>query len=731
MVSLIKFNFKNFISVLTTEQTHILNSALLAMFPVLLTKITGQLFYLLAASYFGTDDVNLQNFLLASAIPDFIGNILIAGVLGGVIIPTLVTVNSRYGYTKFIEIFSSITNFVILLMLFVSLVLLVLPESFFLSLYPDLSVSQSHEIVFLMKLLLVPQVILAISVSISNALNVYHRYLLPQLAPLLFNAGKIIFLVAFFYIDDVLVNSGNNSISKYAAYAIVFGIYFGSLLHLLIQVPLALKLKIKLLPVLHLKDKYIKEIFIVSLPRLFALGSEHLALTVSKFISFGINGGIAALNFANSLSLVIPQVFAYTFSYSSFTQLSENFEKKDYAKVIDIVVKVVNQMLFLSLPFIVGFIVLRVPIVRLSYGLLPNTKLSFEGTYQIAWVLLLFSIGHVFVILKWFLQKVFYAGKNSFIPFVTSVISLISTIFLSVVLTNLFSHNTFYSISSISWQFENFFIRGDHGAAVGGIALAMSIAYTIESILLIVILPRKILKFNITIVLKSVYKKLVAAFGMFVVLYAVYKTWHVVSDFSISNYSRGSQLLNFIVIMPVILMIIYLSIRYLLNRIKIFTHKYLKRYAVLICFLPIIIYLTKFNTYNESFGYLYGIFAMSVAYCAYLFVVSLVFKMFRSVYNFTHKNLTKSQKHVFILFLVGIFSYISINVMFISTSLIDLNLINNVLTSTSINLFFITLVSFLTAFMVYLLMCLLMRVEELITFKKYLNPLLKLGGLSI
>jgi putative peptidoglycan lipid II flippase len=727
----VKKKINNLISILTVEQTQILNTALIAMIPVLFTKITGQLFYLLAASYFGTQDVNWQNFLLASTIPDFMSNVLIAGVIGGIVIPTLVTAYQKDGYDKFIEVFSTITNLVVIAIAITSIFIILLPTQTFSILYPEVSLDQSNEIINLMRMLLVPQIILAISVSISNALNIYHRYLIPQLAPLLFNLGKIIFLGGFFYINKLIVDSGAESIRQYSSYAIISGIYFGSILHLLIQIPLAWKLGIRIRPVLKLSDKYIRELTLISLPRLFALGSEHMALAVNRFISFNISGGIAALNFANSLSLVIPQLFAFTFAYASFTKLAEHFNSGENKEISEIVNKVFNQMIFLSLPFIIAIIVLRVPLVRLTYGILPNTMLSLEGTYQIAWVLLLFAVGHVFVLGKWFFQRIFYAGKNSVIPFVASVISLIFTIVLSILFTNLFSHNSFYSFAGTQLNWDNFTTAGDHGAAVGGIALAMSISYTIEFIFLFTWFHFKKIRLDLSNMFNSIVKKFIAGFMMFIVLYFIYKTWHVISDISINNYNRGSQLLNFLVVIPVILTIIFLSLRYLRNKITSLSNIYLKSVGITLLIFPIFVLISKFSFSSENFGYLYGIFTLLVSYGMYLFFLSILFKIFRSVFAMTNKGLKKNNKKLFVIFLTVIFSYIAINFSLISGSFVNLSLIDALLTSTTLNLILITGISLITAFMVYYLVCLLLKVEELSILKKYLNPLFRLGGLSI
>ncbi|MDQ7020484.1 MAG: hypothetical protein Q9M91_01420, partial [Candidatus Dojkabacteria bacterium] len=51
--------------------------------------------------------------------------------------------------------------------------------------------------------------------------------------------------------------------------------------------------------------------------------------------------------------------------------------------------------------------------------------------------------------------------------------------------------------------------------------------------------------------------------------------------------------------------------------------------------------------------------------------------------------------------------------------------------STSLNLFILTTVTVIPGFMIYYLICKLLRVEELKLLRRYLNPIFKIGGLRI
>lgn len=543
MTQILRNRLKNFTSILSKEQTVILETAFLTMIPILLTKVTGQLFSLLAASYFGTDNIGWNKFLLATSIPDMLTNVLLGGAIGSVIIPGLIVIKKKYGREEFLKAYNSIITSSILVFSLISLVLAILGDVIFPLFLKTLIQGETNltstdigQIVSMMRVLLIPQIILGLSVLVSSGLNISNRFLVPQLAPLFFNVGRILGLVILVPLMD------------YSPWAIVIGVIVGSVLHLGIQLPLfwAIGFRIKLF---FQYTKEIKNMLILSLPRTLALMSENMALTFNDFLAFQI-GGLASLSYANSISLIVPSLFGATFAYAAFTTLSEQFEDKDLQTVKYIVIKTINEMLFLALPFVITILILRVAIVRLAFGVLPNTRLDLEGTYQIAWVLLWFAVGHIFICGKWFMYRVFYAARETVVPLIVSIISLILTIFFGVIFTNLFSHNSEYSISSTILSLDNLFNRGNSAAAVGGIALGMSIAYTIEFFILFAIFHSKI-KLDLRALLTSVSKKIFAGVCMFIVMYLIYKTWNILTyalPTSAGLAYRGSTTINLLLL---------------------------------------------------------------------------------------------------------------------------------------------------------------------------------------
>lgn len=506
---------------MTQEQSRILETVFVLMLPIVLTKVLGQLFNLIIASFYGVDDSRFNQFLIANTIPELLTNVLMVGAVGTVIIPILIESKEKDGEKKFYRVYSSILNFIALAFTFISTIIIILADQIipfainmsggnFLA-----SPAELENMANMMRAMIIPQLILGISVFVSSGLNIYHRYIVPQLSGLFFNIGRVAVALILIPIMD------------FSPWALVAAIYAGAILHLVIQLPLFFSLKIRYYPKIDFKDPYLRELMKLGLPRILVLASDHVGLAFNKFLSVAFAGGPAALNFAVSIYALIPSLFGYTFSYAAYPTIAKLYIEKKYDDLVKLAYRIINEIIFLSLPFIVLIIVLRVPITRLFFGIIPGTELDLVGTYQVAWILLFFGFGLAFITARWFLFSMFYAAKDTFIPSIVTFFSLFSVVILSILFTNFLSHTPDFAISKIDWNISNFFSRAEPAfrPGVGGISLAMSLVYTIEFIALLFIYSKRKINLKLRKMFKSIFKKLIAASVMAGFTYFTYKTW--------------------------------------------------------------------------------------------------------------------------------------------------------------------------------------------------------------
>src|SRR6266498_2183658 len=104
---------------------------------------------------------------------------------------------------------------------------------------PGFGAEQRQLLAELMRLNLVGTIIFSISGSVMASLQANQHFLLPAMAPIMYNVGQIfgaIFLVP-----------------RFGIYGLVYGVILGAIMHLLIQVPALFKYEFKWTPALDLR----------------------------------------------------------------------------------------------------------------------------------------------------------------------------------------------------------------------------------------------------------------------------------------------------------------------------------------------------------------------------------------------------------------------------------------------------------------------------------------------
>ncbi len=518
---MVKRAISNITNVMVRKQTEIVSVASMLIVIGLATKVLGLIFNALAAGYLGTTAYN--SFIFASALPELASQVILFGAISASVLPVLTGVLDKHGSQRFSKVFSSLIN--ISLVLFTLAAVLIglfahdlLPWFIETVIQPKEEIKNIAELGDMLRVLMIPQVILGISVYLSTALNIYERFLVPQLAPLFYNLGRIL---AIFILIPFMGNS---------PWVLVIGTIIGSLIHLAVQVPVVLHLGVRYQLVADFKDKYIRKIGMVAAPRIAAISGDQIRITIDKFIAFGlVNNSLALYNLAILIISVPLSVFGVSFATASFPSLAKAFNNNDRILASQIFYKVVNQIIFFSVPAAVLLLVLRVPISRMAFGVFGE-EIGFLETYTIAWVILFFAPGIVFESLRTVIYRAFYAAHDTIRPLVISIGVLIFGTILGVLFTNYLSNFDTFALQSLTFDLSYFFSKESGGAAVGGLALRSSVIFTVESLVLIYWLNRTYLHARWGEVMGPILRKITAGGVMLLFCYVVYKIWAGLDD---------------------------------------------------------------------------------------------------------------------------------------------------------------------------------------------------------
>lgn len=558
------------------KQEGILSAAFMMMVLIGLTKVVGFFKIHIFARFFGAS-TELDVFWAAFTLPDMIFNIVAVGSINAALIPLFAeklegkTSSTTRSGKKMAAFFSKVLNFLVLLFVILgTLVFIFAPQlSEFIAnggfgfVESSFSATDIELMTKLTRIMIFSPIILGVSSVYAAGIQVNKRFIIPSLAPLFYNIGIVAGVVLFVKILGMNVEG------------LAWSVWIGSILHLLIQIPLARKLKLKFNPLVGFYSDTVSKAVKLSLPRVFGLMGEQIIILVNTLIAVGLGAGaLSSYKYGASLHLFPIQLIGSTIATAALPTLSlehTKFKKtgeSDFRKIFN---RAVQQILFFILPAVVFLVVLRLPIVRLLLG---AGEFDWTATVVTSWVLALFAFAIVGEALQGIIVRAYYAMQDTVTPVITSVISLIVNVIGAIYFTNFFSH--FYDWRPVfnnvinhgrdaaveyGQEFTRWFTtRNSSNAAVGGLALAAGVAVLLNCVLLLIILNRRMKVFTWEGFIKPFLRKFIASVFMFITMYATYRWW----NFSLDT-STGLSILGLFTVVGGVGFLTYLTAAFIID----------------------------------------------------------------------------------------------------------------------------------------------------------------------
>ena len=549
--------FKNGKDFVTKKQDSILSAAIIMMVATLATKLLGIVKIILLANIFGASRM-LDIFYAANAIPEIIFNLLVLGSLNTALIPVLSELLTKKGNKKMQEVFNIVLSIASIVLMFSGLVGIVFaPQLAYLLVHLNVTTpahpftpAELSMMAYMIRILFISPVILGISFLVSGVLIVHKRFLITQLASVLYTLGFIISIFAFVPFMGVV--------------GLCWGVVLGSILHLIVQLPVLTFLEINLNFKIDLKDIFVRQIGTLMLPRLLGLAGEQLGSFVDTVLALGLQAGsLTAFRYAYTYYIFPVSFIGWSFAQAAFPTLAEEYTLGKIESFKQNFMKSLQQILYLILPMAVIFMTLRLPFVRLL-GIGRDTQLGWNGTLVTAWILFFFGFNIIFQSVLSLFIRGFYAMQDTKTPVQASIIGLILNIVLSIYLVKVFGQfdpnaDLFQNISHLAYFIPGQ-TTGTSWMAVGGLAAAGTISSFLTMIIMYVVLAKRLGGFSKNILWIPIFKKLIATGVMAGIMYAVYKTLDI-----LMNTSHTLELLFLLVITSYIGISIYLLVTFLLQ----------------------------------------------------------------------------------------------------------------------------------------------------------------------
>ena len=474
--------------------TQIARAAGTVMAAFVVSQLFGLLAKTLTARVFGTS-IESNAFFAANRFSEILFSLVAGGALGSAFIPVFTSLLANDERAKAWKLASAIANLVsLVLVLFSALTMLFAPQVVRYILAPGFAGKETQLTAQLLRIQVLSSFIFGLSGLLMGVLNSHQRFLLPALAPAMYQVGWII---------GILLLAPGMGI-----FGLAWGVVIGSLLHLLVQIPMLLRLPQRSYwPSFGLELPEVREVGRLMAPRLLGVAVVQLNFLINTLLaSYQPEGSITAISLAFPLMIMPEAAIAQSIAIAALPTFAAQIAKKQVNEMRSSLSATLRITLLLCVPAMIGLILLREPIVAMLY---QGREFTEQSTQLVAWALLWYAAGLVGHGMVEVTSRSFYALHDTRTPVVVGVATMTINLIFSFLFTALFSR--------LGW-FPH-----------GGLALANSAATLLESALLFVLLRRRLNGLEEHRILLALGKSLAAGAGMGLMI------WFLVNSLSGSS----------------------------------------------------------------------------------------------------------------------------------------------------------------------------------------------------
>ncbi len=462
------------------------------MAAIIISQILGLVRGFLIYRAFGTNE-QLDSFNAANRFTELLFNLMAGGALASAFIPTFTGLLVKEKRDQAWKLASSIANLLFLILTAAAVLAWffapqIVRHGLFV-LAPDQPIGQEELTISLLRTLLPTVVIFGLSGLVMGVLNAHQKFWLPAIAPAMYSLGQILGVVLL--------------PEAWGIHRLAYGALAGSLMHLLIQLPGLLRLSGKYHWMLGLRMEEVHEVLRLMGPRILGVAVVQVNFIVNIIIGLSLPvGSVSSLALAFSWMLMPQAAIGQSIAIAAMPTLSAQAALNKWDELRHSVATSMRGVLLLILPAAAGLLLLRGPLIEIY----ENDVFTSRSTQMVSWALLWYSFGLIGHALLEVVVRAFYAMHDTRTPVTVTLFSMLLNIGFSLTFPGWFEQ--------LGWL------------PLGGLALANSLATSLECIVLIILLQRRLKGLEGRLVWDGVFK---AAAGSLVMGLGLWG-WLAVSD---------------------------------------------------------------------------------------------------------------------------------------------------------------------------------------------------------
>lgn len=406
----------------------------------------------------------LDVFNAANNIPDLLSALISGGALGVALIPVLSEYMQKSGRSEAWELFTRILNLAFIVTgALAALVALMAPWLIANVIAPGLPAEQKTLAVELMRLNLFAILIFSISGLAMAGLQANQHFILPALAPALYNIGQIFGALVLAPSGPITLRGLTLPFPHFGlgVHGLVYGVILGSALHLAIQLPGLFAYGYRWRPVVGLRSEGVRKVLVLLGPRVLTMFFIQVYFVARDNLASGMGeGSITALNLGWFIMQVPETLLGSAVAIAILPSISELFSRRDHSGFSKMVNGAVNAILAVTIP----------AAVLLAIGLHPLIEFGFPA-FNPAQVELVVSLTRLFLAgltghaLLEIGSRSFYAQQDARTPLIAAGINTV-----------------FFILMAVGFS---------RSMGAGGIALAGTLAFSGEALVLLWLLARR------------------------------------------------------------------------------------------------------------------------------------------------------------------------------------------------------------------------------------------------
>jgi len=418
------------------------------------SRILGLVRDILIANFFGSGMV-ADAFFVAFRIPNLLRRLFAEGSFSVSFIPVFTEYLQNRSREEAFLLARAVLTFLVLIVTVVTILGIIFAPLIVRVIAPGFGgMGEKYALTVLLTRIMFPYIflvsLLALFMGILNSLK---HFAAPAIAPVFLNLSMI---AALLFLSPYMSTP---------TVGLAMGVIAGGILQLALQIPFLLKKGLSFAPKWNPRHPALKKIGVLMLPTIFGSAVYQINQLVGTLLASLLReGSVSYLYYADRLVQFPLGVFAIAISTAVLPSLSREAADGDLERLKGTLSHALRLTMFITIPAMIGLIVLRQPIITLLF---QRGAFDLFTTMMTARALLCYSLGlWAFAALRVFVSA-FYSLQDTKTPVKVAVVAMLANIGFSLIL--------------MRTPLEH-----------AGLALALSLASTLQLCMLIFLLRKRL-----------------------------------------------------------------------------------------------------------------------------------------------------------------------------------------------------------------------------------------------